>query len=57
LRGLVQVVDLQLAQGTQLVGRELQVGPFGNVGRLIHQQLAFADNYLPAKSESANCRR
>jgi len=39
LWGLVQVIDLQLAQGAQLVGRQFQVGPFGNVGRLVHQQL------------------
>ncbi|MNV72659.1 hypothetical protein D3C71_1657650 [compost metagenome] len=37
LRRLVQVVDLQFTQGAKLVGRQLDAGPFGDVGRFIQE--------------------
>ena len=42
LGGLVQVAQLQLAEGAQLVGGELDAGPLGHLGRLVEQQLALA---------------
>ena len=40
LRLAVQVAHMQLAEGAQLVGGELQAVPFGNVGGQVGQQLA-----------------
>ncbi|MCY1399413.1 hypothetical protein D3C76_1037820 [compost metagenome] len=40
LWGLVQIVDLQFTQCPQLVGRDLDAGPLGNVGGPVQHQLA-----------------
>ncbi len=42
LRGLVEVVGLQFTQGAQLVGGDLDAGPFGDVGSPVQQQLTLS---------------